>query len=175
MRSASRPTPPWDGSSGVSTIYNAMVAPLGPLGVKGVAWYQGEADVGTGGLRPPSWRMDGELAHAVPRSPAPVPDRRARRLGQAGLAPGRKRVGRADRRAEAGGDKGRERRAGERHRSRRAERHPSREQAGGRPAARACGAPARLSGRRDHRSAAGRRGSRGQRRRRRPSPRSCRC
>lgn len=40
------PVAPWDGSSGVSTIYNAMVAPLGSLGLKGVAWYQGEADVG---------------------------------------------------------------------------------------------------------------------------------
>lgn len=40
---------PWEGSSGVSTIYNAMVAPLGPLGLKGVAWYQGEADVGQAG------------------------------------------------------------------------------------------------------------------------------
>ena len=43
------PVPPLSGSSGVSTIYNAMVAPLGALGVKGVAWYQGEADVGTPG------------------------------------------------------------------------------------------------------------------------------
>ena len=43
------PVAPWDGSSGVSTIYNAMVAPLGPLGLKGVAWYQGEADVGQPG------------------------------------------------------------------------------------------------------------------------------
>ena len=40
------PVAPWDGSSGVSTIYNAMIAPLGPLGIRGVAWYQGEADVG---------------------------------------------------------------------------------------------------------------------------------
>jgi sialate O-acetylesterase len=43
------PVAPWDGPSGVSTIYNAMVAPLGPLGLKGVAWYQGEADVGQPG------------------------------------------------------------------------------------------------------------------------------
>ena len=43
------PVAPWDGPSGVSTIYNAMVAPLGPIGVKGVAWYQGEADVGQPG------------------------------------------------------------------------------------------------------------------------------
>ena len=40
------PTAPWDGPSGVSTIYNAMVAPLGPIGLKGIAWYQGETDVG---------------------------------------------------------------------------------------------------------------------------------
>ena len=43
------PNAPWEGSSGVSTIYNAMVAPLGPAGLKGVAWYQGEADVGQPG------------------------------------------------------------------------------------------------------------------------------
>ena len=43
------PVSPWEGSSGVSTIYNAMVAPLGPLAIKGVAWYQGEADVGQAG------------------------------------------------------------------------------------------------------------------------------
>jgi sialate O-acetylesterase len=43
------PVAPWDGPSGVSTIYNAMIAPLGPLGLKGVAWYQGEADVGQPG------------------------------------------------------------------------------------------------------------------------------
>ena len=43
------PVPPLAGSSGVSTIYNAMVAPLGRLPVTGVAWYQGEADVGASG------------------------------------------------------------------------------------------------------------------------------
>lgn len=43
------PVAPWKGPSGVSTIYNAMVAPLGPLPVKGVAWYQGAADVGQPG------------------------------------------------------------------------------------------------------------------------------
>ena len=49
IRSAQPPDAPWEGSSGVSTIYNAMVAPLGPPGLKGVAWYQGEADVGQPG------------------------------------------------------------------------------------------------------------------------------
>lgn len=40
------PVTPWDGSNGLSTIYNAMVAPLGRLGLTGVAWYQGENDTG---------------------------------------------------------------------------------------------------------------------------------
>ena len=40
------PTPPWTGVASVSKIYNAMIAPFGPLQLKGVAWYQGEADVG---------------------------------------------------------------------------------------------------------------------------------
>jgi sialate O-acetylesterase len=54
------PTPPWSGIAGVSTIYNAMVAPLGPLGLKGVAWYQGEADVGVPGYnrRLAAWMRD---------------------------------------------------------------------------------------------------------------------
>lgn len=43
------PTPPWSNNSGISTIYNAMVAPLGSMQLKGVAWYQGEADVGQPG------------------------------------------------------------------------------------------------------------------------------
>jgi sialate O-acetylesterase len=43
------PVAPWSNASGVSTIYNAMVAPLESLGLKGVAWYQGEADVGKPG------------------------------------------------------------------------------------------------------------------------------
>ncbi|MBV9528456.1 sialate O-acetylesterase [Sphingomonas sp.] len=43
------PVPPWGNNSGVATIYNAMIAPLGALQIKGVAWYQGEADVGQPG------------------------------------------------------------------------------------------------------------------------------
>ena len=77
----SPPVSPWEIRPGVSTIYNAMVAPLGPLGLKGVAWYQGEADVGRARLRSAPRGMDGKLAHAVPRSAAAIPDRRPRRLG----------------------------------------------------------------------------------------------
>jgi sialate O-acetylesterase len=43
------PVPPLSGLAGVSTIYNAMIAPLGRVSLTGAAWYQGEADVGTPG------------------------------------------------------------------------------------------------------------------------------
>lgn len=45
----SPPSAPWAGPNGAGTIYNAMIAPLGPYGLKGAAWYQGESDVGTPG------------------------------------------------------------------------------------------------------------------------------
>lgn len=41
------PRPPWDAAAGMSLIYNGMIAPLGPISLKGVAWYQGETDGGT--------------------------------------------------------------------------------------------------------------------------------
>jgi len=40
------PRPPWDSAAGLSLIHNGMIAPLGPFGFKGVAWYQGETDGG---------------------------------------------------------------------------------------------------------------------------------
>jgi sialate O-acetylesterase len=40
------PRPPWDLAAGLSLIHNGMIAPLGPFGFKGVAWYQGETDGG---------------------------------------------------------------------------------------------------------------------------------
>lgn len=39
------PTAPWVGASGLSTLRNGMIAPLVPYGLKGFAWYQGEANV----------------------------------------------------------------------------------------------------------------------------------
>jgi sialate O-acetylesterase len=45
----SPPRAPWDSHAGVSTIYNAMIAPIGDFGFKGAAWYQGESDVGVPG------------------------------------------------------------------------------------------------------------------------------
>ena len=45
----SPPRAPWDEAMGFSFIYNGMIAPLGDYGLSGVAWYQGEADVGLPG------------------------------------------------------------------------------------------------------------------------------
>lgn len=39
------PRAPWEDVAGAGTIRNAMIAPLGRIGLKGVAWYQGESDV----------------------------------------------------------------------------------------------------------------------------------
>lgn len=39
------PQAPWVGTSGLSTLRNGMIAPLIPYGLKGFAWYQGEANV----------------------------------------------------------------------------------------------------------------------------------
>jgi len=43
------PRAPWDEAMGFSFIYDGMIAPLGDYGLTGVAWYQGEADVGLPG------------------------------------------------------------------------------------------------------------------------------
>ncbi|GGA43271.1 sialate O-acetylesterase [Sphingomonas psychrolutea] len=37
---------PWDVPTSLSTLYNGMIAPLGGYGLKLVAWYQGEANMG---------------------------------------------------------------------------------------------------------------------------------
>ncbi|MDO7836398.1 sialate O-acetylesterase [Sphingobium sp. HBC34] len=39
------PRVPWSDTTGTGTLYNGMIAPLGAIGLKGVAWYQGESDV----------------------------------------------------------------------------------------------------------------------------------
>jgi sialate O-acetylesterase len=38
------PRAPWESVSGLSSIYNAMIAPLLPYGLRGVLWYQGESN-----------------------------------------------------------------------------------------------------------------------------------
>jgi sialate O-acetylesterase len=41
------PRAPWEEIAGLSTIYNAMIAPMGRYGLRGIAWYQGESDAST--------------------------------------------------------------------------------------------------------------------------------
>lgn len=40
------PRAPWDTNAGTGVMHNAMIAPLGPMRLAGVAWYQGESDAG---------------------------------------------------------------------------------------------------------------------------------
>lgn len=44
---ADPPHAPWENSVDFASIYNGMIAPLEGFGLRGVAWYQGEADAGT--------------------------------------------------------------------------------------------------------------------------------
>jgi len=38
------PRAPWESVAGLTTLYNGMIAPLGPYGVRGALWYQGETN-----------------------------------------------------------------------------------------------------------------------------------
>jgi sialate O-acetylesterase len=43
------PRTPWQSISGLTGLYNAMIAPLGEIGLKGALWYQGESNAGRAG------------------------------------------------------------------------------------------------------------------------------
>jgi sialate O-acetylesterase len=44
-RSAGRPPrAPWEPIAGLTTLYNGMIAPIGPYGIRGAVWYQGETN-----------------------------------------------------------------------------------------------------------------------------------
>ena len=38
------PRAPWESIAGLTTLYNAMIAPIGPYGLRAAAWYQGETN-----------------------------------------------------------------------------------------------------------------------------------
>jgi sialate O-acetylesterase len=40
------PRAPWGSIGGLTTIHNAMIAPIGPCSMRGILWYQGESDTG---------------------------------------------------------------------------------------------------------------------------------
>ena len=41
-----QPRAPWEALAGLTTIHNAMIAPMRDYGLKGVLWYQGESNAG---------------------------------------------------------------------------------------------------------------------------------
>ena len=45
-RMGAPPRAPWESVSGLTSIYNAMIAPIEPYGLRGVLWYQGESNTG---------------------------------------------------------------------------------------------------------------------------------
>ncbi|PTR13352.1 MULTISPECIES: sialate O-acetylesterase [unclassified Novosphingobium] len=45
-RAGKIPMPPWIAASGLTTLYNGMIAPLGDIPLAGIAWYQGESNAG---------------------------------------------------------------------------------------------------------------------------------
>ena len=42
------PLAPWHAATGLSTLYNGMIAPLGNYGLRGMLWYQGESNTADG-------------------------------------------------------------------------------------------------------------------------------
>lgn len=84
----SPPRAPWESVGGLTTIYNAMIAPLGRYGIRAVLWYQGESNTDDPqsyqkllqGLMA-SWRH--QLGAAVPFLIVQLPD-----YGPPQLAPG---------------------------------------------------------------------------------------
>ena len=38
------PGAPWQAATGLSTLHNGMIAPLGDYGLRGMLWYQGESN-----------------------------------------------------------------------------------------------------------------------------------
>jgi sialate O-acetylesterase len=67
------PHAPWESLSGVSVLYNAMIAPLGKYGLRGVAWYQGEANAGLDDARTYQALLAAWMADWRRQFDAPVP------------------------------------------------------------------------------------------------------
>jgi sialate O-acetylesterase len=67
------PHAPWETLNGVNVLYNAMIAPLGRYGLRGVAWYQGEANGGLDDARKYEALLRGLMADWRRQFGAPLP------------------------------------------------------------------------------------------------------
>lgn len=67
------PRAPWEAIAGININYNGMIAPLGPFGLRGVQWYQGEANGGLDDARRYQEQLQGLFADWRRQFEAPLP------------------------------------------------------------------------------------------------------
>ncbi|HEX6637291.1 MAG TPA: sialate O-acetylesterase [Steroidobacteraceae bacterium] len=67
------PHAPWETLNGVNVLYNAMIAPLGRYGLRGIAWYQGEANAALDDARRYEPLLRGLMADWRTQFGAPLP------------------------------------------------------------------------------------------------------
>src|SRR5204862_4629884 len=67
------PRAPWEPIAGINILYNGMIAPLGKFGLRGVAWYQGEANAGLDDARRYQAQLQGLFADWRRQFEAPLP------------------------------------------------------------------------------------------------------
>jgi sialate O-acetylesterase len=101
------PNAPWGGPNGLTALYNGMIAPLSGFGLRGVLWYQGEANVGNADAYErllPSMMEEWRTTFAAPRLPFYVvqlanfgePYAAPQRYSWGGLRDAQRRVAAAD-------------------------------------------------------------------------------
>lgn len=67
------PRAPWEAIAGINILYNGMIAPLGPYGLKGVQWYQGESNAGLDDAKRYQKQLQGLFADWRRQFDAPLP------------------------------------------------------------------------------------------------------
>jgi sialate O-acetylesterase len=67
------PRAPWEAIAGINILYNGMIAPLGPFGLRGVQWYQGEANAGLDDAKRYQAQLQGLFADWRRQFEAPLP------------------------------------------------------------------------------------------------------
>jgi sialate O-acetylesterase len=69
----SAPRAPWEAIAGIDILYNGMIAPLGPFGLRGVQWYQGESNAGLDDAKHYQAQLQGLFADWRRQFEAPLP------------------------------------------------------------------------------------------------------